>query len=124
MSYQNTGFVAGSSKFVKVLPSGTNNEAVFTSKNTAVPVTGGKVNMVSASVALQQPKDVTISAVEGAPKTLINESVKVSFNVVKGSIVDLNAIKGEVDRLLDLAVAEYNLANGLVPPANATFPLI
>ena len=123
MPYQNIGFAPGRSTFAKVTTEGTNDELIFTSKATSVPVSGGKVQMVAASVTLNHAKDVTISEAADAPKAFVNNSVKLSYNVVKGESTAFLGLMAEVDRVVTAARAQYNLDNGLVPTGTATFPL-
>ena len=123
MPYQNIGFAPGRSTFAKVTTEGTNDELIFTSKATSVPVSGGKVQMVAASVTLNHAKDVTISEAADAPKAFVNNSVKLSYNVVKGDSTAFLSLMAEVERVVTAARAQYNLDNGLVPTGTATFPL-
>lgn len=122
MPYQNIGFAPGRSTFAKVTTEGTNDELIFTSKATSVPISGGKVQMVSSSVTLNHAKDVTISEAVDAPKAYVNNSVKLSYNVVKGDGTAFLALMDEVERVTAAARTQYNLDNGLVPTGTATFP--
>lgn len=119
--YQNVGFTANRSNFVSVNQTGPDDELSFTSKATQVPIAGGRVSVVASTVTINQPKDVTISPVEGGPKAYVNNSVKLSYNIVKGDGASFDALETEVLRVLALARTQYNLDNGLVPIATATF---
>jgi len=118
--YQNTGFAAGKSQYALVLESGLNRVANFTSQATSVPVTGGKVPMVSSTITVVEPVDVTIDPASPA-KSLLNSSVKLSYTVPKGDGARFMALLSETERLIAIAREQYNLDNGLVPPASATF---
>ena len=50
----------------------------------------------------------------------VNEAVRIDFNVVP-SLNNLNALRDECVRVMDVAIAEYYLAQGIVPPVSATF---
>ena len=118
--YQNTGFAAGKSQYALVLNSGLNRVANFTSHATSVPVSGGKVSMTTSVITLSEPVDVTIDP--GNPvKSLLNSSVKLSYTVPKGDGARFLALLDETERLVKIAREQYNLDNGLVPPASATF---
>lgn len=121
MAYQIVSFAANKAQFVRISQAG-NDEILFGSKVSMVPVTGGRVSMTSGSVTLNTPKSVTPA--EGVVESSVNNSLKISFNIVKGDLTALTALRLEADRLLDAAIADYNLANGLVPTASATFPTI
>lgn len=118
--YQNIGFAAGRSAFVKVNPTGTNDELVFTAKTSSVPVVGGKVSMVSSSITLNVPKDVTLDPASTI-KSYVNNSVKLSYGIVKGDAAAYASLETRVLQLLAVARADFNLDNGLVPTGTAAF---
>lgn len=118
--YQNTGFAAGKSQYVFVLANSMNRVVNFAANSTKVPVTGGKVDMVTSSVTLLEPVDVTIDP-GSAVKSTLNSSVKLSYTVPKGDGARFLALLDETERLIEIARQQYNLDNGLVPPASATF---
>lgn len=118
--YQNTGFAAGKSQYAFVLPSGMNRVANFASSSTNVPVSGGKVAMVTSQLTVQEPVDVSIDP-SSATKSLLNSSVKLSYTVPKGDGARFLSLLDETERLIQTAREQYNLDNGLVPPASASF---
>lgn len=119
MAYQNTSFTAGESRFVRI-NAGVAEELAFRSKTAKVAVPGGSVSMASGHVLYQKPKAVT--AVVGMPETMLTESVKIQFNVTEGDDGDITTLLDEAIRCLAIARSTYNMANGLVPTGNATFP--
>ena len=119
MQYQNTSFAAGRSAFVHVNPQGANDELIFQAKTSMVPVLGGKIAMTSASITLNRAKEVT--AVATGPSSSVNNSVKLSYNIVKGDAGAFDALEAEVLRVLALARTKYNLDAGLVPTGTADF---
>lgn len=122
MSYQNVSAENGRSKFIKVKPDGTLDELYFTAKRTSLPIGGGvRVNTASAGLTLNSQVNV---ASEGEIPTLVGNSVKVTFNIKSGDAAALTALRAEVNRVLDVALAQYNLGQGLVPPTAATFPVV
>lgn len=118
MPYQNIAFTPGKSRFVRI-EAGVTEELTFDAKTAKVSVPGGSVNMSSGYVLYSKPKAVT--AVVGLPAVMMNESVKVQFNVTTGDDSDITTLLDEAIRCLAIARAEYNMANGLVPTGNAVF---
>lgn len=119
MSYQNTDFAAGRSKFVAITANGVTNELSFKARASRVPLSGGKIDMAYAEVTLNAPHEIVVDPAATA-KQYVNESVKIGFNVVKGSS-HFTALCDEAIRVIQIARASYNLDSGLVPTTNATF---
>lgn len=116
--YQNISFAPGKSRFVRVSP-GVTEELAFEAKTTKVSILGGQVAMASGSILYTKPKPVT--AVQGLPEVMMNESIRISFNVTSGDDGDITSLLDEAIRCLAVAREQYNMANGLVPTGNAVF---
>lgn len=121
MSYQNIAFAQGKSRFVRIT-AGVAEELSFEAKTAKVSVSGGSVSMSSGHVLFTKPKAVT--AVVGLPPVMLNESVKIQFNVTSGDDGDITILLDEAIRCLAVARAEYNMASGLVPTGNAAFATV
>lgn len=118
-SYQNVSAENGRSKFIRIKPDGTLDELYFTAKRTSLPIGGGsRVNTASAGLTLNS--QVNVAPVGEIPQ-LVGNSVKVTFNILSGDSAALTALRTEINRVLDAAIAQYNLGQGLVPPTAAAF---
>lgn len=83
------------------------------------PKLGGvAVPMTKVNVRVDVPTTTTSCGVE-CPVP-VNESIAISLNVLRGG-ESITALRAEVDRCLDIALAQYSLAYGIVPPATADF---
>lgn len=122
--YYNTGFAAGKSSFTDVdnqKASGLVNASAFASKTANVTTSNGVQPMATGEVTFTQPFLVTGPAgTQGIP---LNEFIGLRFNVRTGNTAALTALRTEVLRLFDKAVADYALAAGIVPPVSASFDL-
>ena len=119
--YQNVGFAADKSQFIDATsnPAGANS-LLFTNSVKQAPLSGGgKKAMTSGSLTVNLPRTVVGSA--GAQDTQLNESLKVLWNFGRGDAVKLTALRAELNRALDEAIANHNLTHGLVPPVSAIF---
>lgn len=114
--YQNTGFETGSSTFVDT---NQKNEVTFRSRKVSTKVGAVIVPMVKAAATLRASSEAPVCGSE-CPLPIV-ESVKLEFSVTQGG-ASLDALRTELMRLVDSALSEYHLANGLVPPSYATFP--
>jgi len=85
--------------------------------STFSPAPGMKTDMVSGAVRLTAPVTVT----QGDLVATVDESVEVRFNIRKGATASVTTLNTEAARVLGLALTQYNLAIGLVPPSEATF---
>lgn len=114
--YQNTAFDGGKSQFVDV----TNQaELTFTAKNVEVSTRSGAVPM-SKGVVVVRKQATAIVPCNDCPAR-VTESVKIEFSTVTGDAASLEALRAEVIRVMDAALANYGLGAGLVPPSYATF---
>lgn len=122
MSYQNTAFKSGSSTFAdpsnNVSPSvATFNNQVRTRSRKGAP----DINFVAGNVGLQVP--FFSSDCDGCTGEILTKALDIRFNVpMATAAADLAALRAEVNRLFDKAIAEYNMTKGMVPPVQATFP--
>lgn len=116
--YQNVAFDRSKSVFVDTT-STKSNEATFDSKPVMAKIGGTTVPMVRSSITLRSAVQATVSCGNDCPPEIV-ESVSISFNVEQGAD-RLVALRAETIRLLDIAIAEYNMTKGLVPPVFATF---
>lgn len=85
--------------------------------STFSPAPGMKTDMVSGSIRLVAPVTVT----QGDLAASVDESVEIRFNIRKGVSERVTGLNAEAARVLGLALSQYNLAIGLVPPSEATF---
>lgn len=115
--YTNITRSRGSADFALTSPSFDGSIALFKVSEAKPNINGTIVPMVRGTVRLTTP--VNAASPDAAP-AVVNEAVTVEFNVRRGG-VELNSMRDEVIRLLDAAVANYQLANGIVPPSEATF---
>lgn len=122
MSYQNIAFKSGSSTFAD--PSNNVSPSVVTFNNqvrTRSRKGAADVAFVAGNVALQVP--FFSSDCDGCTGEILTKSLDVRFNVPMASAAaDLAALRTEVNRVFDKAIAEYNMTKGMVPPVQATFP--
>lgn len=116
MSYQNTGFNTGTSTFVDI---NQNYEVTYASRKVAAKVGAFTVPMVKAAATLRASTEATACGSE-CPLP-ITESVKIEFSVVQGAD-SFESLRIELMRLVDKAISDYHLTNGLVPPVYAAFP--
>lgn len=108
------------SEYARVLPSFDGTVVTFSAK-TATPNIGGTVvPMVQGKVRLAVPVAATNPCDPSLRGPVVTEAIAVDFNVQRGG-VNLQALRAEVVRLVDLAIANYQFANGLVPPTDADF---
>lgn len=118
--YFNNGFAPDKSSFVDVDSNvGQVNSLVFTNKSTNVVTSVGQTKMVSGHISLTVPFKVSCS--EECQDITLNESLRVQWNMRYDSTEALSALRAEVNRVLDEAIASYGLQKGLVPPVFATF---
>lgn len=117
MKYTNITRARGSADFARTFPSFDGSVALFKVTEAKPNIAGTIVPMVRGTVRLTSP--VNAASVDAAP-AVVNEAVAIEFNVRQGG-ANLAAMRNEVVRLLDAAVANYQLANGIVPPSEAIF---
>lgn len=120
MKYFNTGFAPNKSTFVDIgTDAALTKQLGFSNKESLVRTTVGGTRMTSGQVSFVSPFKVDCS--EACDDTTLTESVKISWNVRYGNAASLDAMRAEMNRVLDLAIAEYGALQGLVPPVYATF---
>lgn len=120
IKYQNATRALNESLFVEVGDLNGSTLVVKSKNSTFSPAAGIKAEMVSGSVRVVSPKDVT----QGDLVASVDESVEIRFNIRKGATADLTTLHTEVARVLGIASSTYNLALGLVPPSEATFTAV
>lgn len=119
--YQNIGFAANKAQFIDATsnPVGANG-LLFANEVKLAPLAGGgKRQMVSGSLTVNVPISVD-ATVTGQPATVLNESLKLQWNFSRGGLT-VAAMRAEINRVFDEAVAKYNLTQGLVPPVQSDF---
>lgn len=115
--YQNIGFNTGSSVFVdtaKDLPS----IATFTASRVKATVSGGTIPFVRGKIVLRSNANASVCGNDCPVE--VTESFTMDFNVQDGT-QNLAAMRAEVLRLFDEAIAKYGFDRGLVPPVYAAF---
>lgn len=117
VKYTNVTRARGSAEFARTSPSFDGSSALFKVAEAKPNIAGTIVPMVRGTVRLTTP--VNAASQDVAP-AFVNESIAIEFNVRRGGVV-LASMRDEVVRLLDAAVADYQLANGIVPPSEAAF---
>lgn len=122
--YQNVGFESGKATFIDPAANTFGpNTAIFTNEAKKAPLAGGaKAAMVVGSLTVNQPTQVV--AGEAVNPTVLNESLKLQWNFSRADTAKLAAMRTEMNRLLDEAIATYNLTKGLVPAVYATFETV
>lgn len=120
--YQNVGFAADKSQFIDANSNNAGaNSLLFTNMVKLAPLAGGgKRQMASGSMTINIPTSVE-STVAGQSVTVLNESLKLQWNFSRGDSAKLAALRTEMNRVFDEAIANYNLTMGLTPPVHATF---
>lgn len=121
-SYINTGFKPGRSDYADTdIPDGLINSMAFANKSVVVKTQQGDVRMVTGNVSLSAPFVVSCGD-DNCFSTQLTEMVKLSWNIRNGDEGStLASLRDEVNRIFDLAIAEYGALKGLNPPATATF---
>lgn len=119
VKYQNIAFSADKAQFIDAVTNLAGpNGLIFTNTVKQAPLAGGaKAQMVTGSLTINQPTSV----VSGDSTTVLNESLKIQWNFTRSSATKLAAMRAEMLRCFDKAIAEHNLTMGLVPPVYATF---
>lgn len=118
--YQNTERTRSHSEFVQVDPF--DGTILAIDANTPMlTVVGKPVPMVKGSVRVTTPAAITSCDPQKCDGS-VNESVSIAFNIKQGSVDSLAALRAEAIRCFDACVSQYNLALGVVPPSDATFP--
>lgn len=117
--YQNTVRTGEAASFLEV---GELNGLSLTIKGKTgafTPVAGVKMPMISGQVRCEGP--MAYANEPGSDGNVeVVESVSISFNARKGS-TNIDALLTEANRVLGIWKRDMYLAQGLVPPASATF---
>lgn len=117
--YQNIAFTGDKSRFVDVASSVIAN---FSSKKSTVRVSTSAQDVVTFDVLVEKEKSIqTDPACTPCNAPVLNNTVRLRATVFKGDSAELAAMRLELNRLVDVAIADYALLAGLVPPSNATF---
>lgn len=118
MKYINTTRDIRNSDYVLVEPTVSGQVLHFGAQSVEPKLGGVAVPMTKINVRVDAPTTIT-SCGEECPVP-VNESVTISLNVLRGGD-SIAMLRAEVDRCLDVALAQYSLAYGIVPPATADF---
>lgn len=122
MPYQYTkGGLSGATQNVTFVDPSNEGAVTFTAKSNVLTVGKTKVTMVNATARLNQPVSVGTPECDPCGQPSVNSGCEIRFNVVKGDATNLAALRTELNRLVDAALADYNLLAGLLPPPSATF---
>lgn len=119
MQYQNITRAKNEASFAQVLPEFDGTSVEFRTKTAAPQIRSVSVPMVNGTVRIVKPVDVVDCDTTCVGS--VNESVEIRFNIKDGSTASLESMILETKRVLDLAVDQYALAHGLVPPSEAAF---
>lgn len=118
MKYTNTSKTQNNASFVQVSPMMAGSQVDFSANSVTPNISGTIVPMVRGYVRLTSKVGYTPCGSECS--TQVNEAVRIEFNVVQ-SLDNLEALRDECVRVMDVAIAEYYLAQGIVPPVSADF---
>lgn len=119
-AYINTIRDKANSEFVRTEPSFDGSVLQFNAVPVNPTIVGVVVPMVKgyARLSVPSPVDSCNPAVCGGS---VSQTIKLEFNILRGDTAALASMRAEVLRCFDVAVADYQLANGIVPPTTATF---
>lgn len=118
--YTNVSRERNSSEFAQVEPDYDGSIALFKATTATPSIAGTIVPMVKGSVRVSQPSAVD-PCDPGLCKGTVTQAILVEFNIKRGEVETLEALRDEVVRLLDEAIANYHFADGIVPPVSAIF---
>lgn len=118
MKYQNVNRSQDNATFVRVDPLDNGFLTIKSKEASYTPAAGVKTLMVSGFARLDTYADITPCGETCV--TPVKETIEVRFNVVKGG-ARLGVNKTELLRVLDKAINETYLLQGLVPAATVTF---
>lgn len=118
MKYQNVNRSQDNATFVRVVPLDNGFLTIKSKEASFTPAAGVKTPMVSGFVRLDTYADITPCGETCV--TPVKETVELRFNVIKGG-ARLSINKTELLRVLDKAISEAYLLQGLVPAATVTF---
>lgn len=118
MKYQNVNRSQDNATFVRVDPMDNGFLTIKSKEASYTPAAGVKTPMVAGFVRLDTYAEVTPCG--DTCVTPVKETVELRFNVIKGG-ARLSVNKTELLRVLDKAINEAYLLQGLVPAATVTF---
>lgn len=97
-------------------------EARFTAKATKVVLPSKKaVTVVTQELLFTTPKTLADAECSPCATDVINNSARIKLNFIRGDATAIAALRLEVNRLLDKALASYYFADGFVPPISSNF---
>lgn len=119
MKYLNTLRDKSNSDYARIEPSFDGAVLHFATKNASPNFGGQIVHMVKANARLSVPSQVEVC---GEPcGVTVTAAAELTFNIVRGDVATLTALRTELNRVVDEAIADFQFANGLVPTGNADF---
>lgn len=118
MKYINTTRDTKTAAYVRTEPSFDGAEVDFSITPVQPKINGESVKMVRGIVRLTEPSEVV--ACDDRCVGHVNEVMELRFNVRQGG-ESLEALLAEVTRVYNVAVDNYQIANGVVPPVTAQF---
>lgn len=122
MPYQYTkGGQTGTTQNVTFVDPSNESAVTFTAKSNVLTIGKTRVAMVNATARLNRPVFVGTPECDPCGQPSVNSGCEVRFNIVKGDAVNLGALRNELLRLIDVALTDYNLSVGLLPPPSADF---
>lgn len=121
LKYVNTNRGTASSEYMQVEPSVDGSMIRIDTKRVAPVLNGVVVPMVRVSAILSRPRDV-LDPCKGEPACAqATEAVRIDLNLLYGDSTSCAALRAELNRVLDKAIEDYYVLNGVVPPVDATF---
>lgn len=122
MSLQNTGVtVNGNTRNSLFVDPVLGRTVTFNTKTSSVRLKSTSVDVVNLTARLNQPTPVGAPACDPCSSDSVVQSAELKINVVKGDLVSITAYRKALNELVDQAIANYQFAFGLVPPASAVF---
>lgn len=98
-----------------------NAEARFVGKTTKVTLPSkASAQVVTQELLYTVPKSLE-NECSPCGTEVINNSLRLKLNFIRGDATAIAAMRTEVNRLLDKALADYYFADGFVPPISSNF---
>lgn len=119
MKYINTDRSKQEADYARIEPSFDGSLLHVSVKNNNPSINGTIVPMINAKVRLAQPTSVELC--DTSCSGVVNEALEVKINVKRGNNGAIATLRAELNRVLDILIADYQLANGVTPPATADF---
>lgn len=123
--YQNTGVTssgvpANATRTSTFVDPSTESVLQFAAKTSTVNFkSGSKATLVNLSTRVNRAKVVSDPACTPCGADSVNTTVELRVNVLKGDVDSITALRADVDRAFNQAIASFQFASGLVPPASA-----